>query len=163
MELIMNHSTSSPPRLGKTTYKPLWLILFLYLLNAHYITLTYHYSACHFPNKPKWDKVFCKKHCRTSKIVIITLFFKAVKVVKTQLSQRSYLVITSWRIQLSQKLCWQCVNVIFISVNDRNKYVQRIPSSSFAHSFKTIFLLLYIRFTFRSHDLLCSYSSTDLH
>uniref|UniRef100_A0A663NAC2 Adhesion G-protein coupled receptor V1 n=1 Tax=Athene cunicularia TaxID=194338 RepID=A0A663NAC2_ATHCN len=42
VELIMNHSTSSPPRLGKTTYTELSLYFLLYKLHADYIT---HYST----------------------------------------------------------------------------------------------------------------------
>lgn len=43
VELIMNHSTSSPPKLGKTSYTKLFL---LFLFNGlDYITLgDYHYS-----------------------------------------------------------------------------------------------------------------------
>lgn len=47
VELIMNHSTSSPPQLGKTTYTELSLAFLLYKLHADYITLTYYrYSTC---------------------------------------------------------------------------------------------------------------------
>lgn len=48
--------------------------------------MSYHYSTCYFPSMPKWDKVFCKKHCRTSNIIIITLvsyFSKPCKNYKT--------------------------------------------------------------------------------
>lgn len=47
VELIMNHSTSSPPRLGKRTYRELSLALLLYEMHAEHITVVYyHFSAC---------------------------------------------------------------------------------------------------------------------
>lgn len=47
VELIMNHSTSSPPRLGKTTSTELSLVFLLYEFHEDYVTLAFcHYSNC---------------------------------------------------------------------------------------------------------------------
>jgi len=142
VELIMNHSTSSPPRLGKATYTKLSLLFFLYELHAGYITLMYYHSSTYLPTVPIWDRVFWKKHCGTSNIFIITLasyFFKLCKNCKAIFTEE--LVINSWRAQLSEKFDWQCVDLIFVS-----KYKTETTMSKKLHDAITLFTLLKFSF-----------------
>lgn len=115
VELIMNHSTSSPPRLGKTTYTELSLVYFYMncmqiLLLWHMIIIPLTCPLC------QWYRIFWKKHGRISNFFHYSLasyFFELWKNYEAIFIEE--LVINSWREQFSEKFYWHCVNLIFIS------------------------------------------------